>query len=355
MSNQLTQQSRDDRPPCKCVNLSWSSEDICANVICILHPVTELARKAAQLTAELHPQHLLQDATCEAPIHNPNQHTHDIALRYTSDLLNPSAGFLFGRNKQRCDILITTAQGEPDKVSSVHFRIYLKSPGILMLEDLSTNGTTVDFKPLRSKHAGNRDKPSTQMLVSGSQILVISNEETKSTAEFIVRVPARDGFEEKHQENVGRFLSRIPNQNRREQGLVRSAVRLPSNTYHGMHWSGGEKYTVVGQIGRGTFATVFTLATKTDGKLYACKELERRRSIEHTKKWSAVAHELRIMERLDHVCCATLVCDKGLTTKSLTMANSNSPTLSSFMNTTRTAPTSTSSWSTYHTEISLLC
>jgi serine/threonine protein kinase len=76
-------------------------------------------------------------------------------------------------------------------------------------------------------------------------------------------------------------------------------VPLSMNRY-GMHWAGGDKYNVVGQIGKGAFATVYQLATKSDGQLFAAKELEKRRFMKNGILDRKIDNELQIMKAISH-------------------------------------------------------
>ena len=68
-----------------------------------------------------------------------------------------------------------------------------------------------------------------------------------------------------------------------------------------MHWNGGEKYNVVGYVGKGAFAMVFKLSSKRDGEVFAAKQIEKRRFIKDGIVGHAVHNELDVMETLDHV------------------------------------------------------
>ena len=70
---------------------------------------------------------------------------------------------------------------------------------------------------------------------------------------------------------------------------------------HGMEWSGGDRFNVVGYIGRGAFANVYKLATKRDGELYAAKQIEKRHFIKNNKLDSKIHNEMHIMRKLCHV------------------------------------------------------
>lgn len=85
-----------------------------------------------------------------------------------------------------------------------------------------------------------------------------------------------------------------------EQPVV--SLAAGSNPYHyGSHWTGGDKYNIVGRIGSGAFATVFKLATIQDGEVFAVKECEKRRFLKNGVFNHKVNTELEIMKTLRHV------------------------------------------------------
>lgn len=68
-----------------------------------------------------------------------------------------------------------------------------------------------------------------------------------------------------------------------------------------MDWSGGEKYNVVRFLGSGAFAQVFQLATKSDGDLFAVKQIEKRAFMKNGILDLKINNEMLIMKRLRHV------------------------------------------------------
>lgn len=70
-----------------------------------------------------------------------------------------------------------------------------------------------------------------------------------------------------------------------------------------MAWSGGERFNVIGLIGRGAFANVFQLATKRDGELYAAKQIDKRQFIKSNAADNKIHNEMHIMSKLCHVSC----------------------------------------------------
>ncbi len=67
-------------------------------------------------------------------------------------------------------------------------------------------------------------------------------------------------------------------------------------------WNGSDKYNRVGQVGKGAFATVHKVTAKFDGKPYAAKELDKRRFMKNGVLDQKVENEMKIMQRVEHVC-----------------------------------------------------
>ncbi|EFR02308.1 CAMK protein kinase [Nannizzia gypsea CBS 118893] len=285
-------------PRRKGVNNSGLSQQDVADIICILHPNSPAAHKSASITADRNPQHILQRDEFDSDL-NACESTYDIALRFSSPVKDQSMGFCFGRSSSRSDIIFSP----DDRVSNTHFRIYLKTDGILMLQDTSTNGTIVDAKAIRRD--GKDNNPTTQMLMSGS-VIHVSGSDLASAIKFVVRIPARDELHAQYTRNLTWYLNRIRQLNTKAGDAGRGEMAAPgiviahTNHSHGMHWNGGAKYNVTGQIGKGAFATVYKLATKNDGALFACKELDKRRLMKNNALDHKVDSEMRIMKDLDH-------------------------------------------------------
>ncbi|PGH16147.1 CAMK protein kinase [Helicocarpus griseus UAMH5409] len=288
------------------LNNSGLDEQDVPDIICVLHPNSMSAHNAVSATARFGSQHILQRDNLEYDTGLPNSSPGDIALRLSSSVKDLSMGFCFGRNPNRCDILLARDDNEK-KISNVHFRIYLTRDNILMLQDTSTNGTLVDDNVVRKdlKHGAS----STQMLVPGS-IIHVAND-SNAGIKFIVRIPPRDGFERQYTQNVIHYMNRVQNANKMpEDAGARPGKAAQRDGYlivpqqagytHGMHWNGGSKYNVTGQIGKGAFATVYKLATKNDGVLYACKELDKRRLMKNNVSDHKVNNEMMIMSGLRH-------------------------------------------------------
>lgn len=285
-------------------NSGLNDQDV-SDILCILHPSSPHAYAAVAATAKRNSQHILQKDELEYDSLGPaSTQSSDIALRMSSTVKDPLLGFSFGRNSSKSDIILVQDDREK-RVSNVHFRIYMKEDGILMLQDTSTNGTFVNDNIVKKDQKDGA--PATQMLVNGS-IIFVPIRVPHMGAKFIVRFPSRDGYQAEYMRNIHRYFDRI----RQETGTVAGPTgkmnghqlslfsQEPCHT-HGMHWNGGHLYNVTGQVGKGAFATVYKLATKNDGAVYACKEIDTRRLIKNNTTDQKVDNEMRIMSNLNHV------------------------------------------------------
>lgn len=303
-------------------NNSGLSETDISDVMCILHPCSPAAFKIVADTAERSPHNVLQNYRTDQYDNTVNQsvleeqetfilddngdgpaHAMDLALRFTVLPINPRLGFLFGRHKAHCDIRLA---GENYKrISNFHFSIFINNAGVLMLQDMSTNGTMVDEVVLKGKEQPN----ATRMLSSGSVIQILSPNH-QEIVKFVVRIPSRGGHYDEYEARFRDYMIRaqmaIAKQPPRE-GLDRPAIDRTQSTsaplvhnQYGMHWAGGDKYNVVGMIGKGAFATVYQLATKSEGALYAAKELEKRRFVKNGILDRKLDNEMQIMKAISH-------------------------------------------------------
>ncbi|QQK47480.1 Serine/threonine-protein kinase RAD53 [Penicillium digitatum] len=276
------------------MNNSGIQDQDLADIICILHPNSHAAHDAVGATGELRAQHILQRDILE----HESSHTAalDLALRLSSKVHSLAVGFCFGRNRSRCDILLSV-DDDAKRVSNTHFRIYLTEDGILMLQDTSTNGTIVDNCRLRkSLKDGN-----SRMLTNGSVIQVITGSQASDEVRFVVRIPSREGFAVQYHQNLFRYFERVHAHtpaHKERQGP--SALAWSSANAYGMHWTGGAEYNVTGQIGKGAFATVYKIATKQHGAIYAAKELDKRRFMKNGILDQKVDNEMKIMRDLTH-------------------------------------------------------
>ena len=301
MDGSQTQRSTQPCTDPRRVGLSNSGlyEEDMSDVICILHPSSRAAHDAVAATALRTPQHILQRGEVDYRCFETGEL--DIALRLSSDVRDISAGFLFGRNTQRCDVLLAS-DDNAKRVSNMHFRIYLTGDGIVMLQDNSTNGTVVDDCRLWK---GSRN--SSRMLTNSSMIHVVLGGKPPDEVKFIVRIPQREGFVHEYTQNLIRYFQRIQKHEAENQRPANHRIasqpvlQLSMTNAYGMHWTGGAMYNVTGQIGKGAFATVYKLATKQHGEIYAAKELDKRRFMKNGILDQKVDNEMKIMKDLKHV------------------------------------------------------
>jgi serine/threonine protein kinase len=330
MDDPLTQCTQDVVDPRRMgMNNSGLSADDVADVMCILHPASPAAFRLVAETARRAPQHILQNVGTsrydssltpsmlqeqETFMHDnedANNQPLDLALRFSSRTVQPHVGFVFGRNMELCDIAVNAESHK--RVSNVHFAIYANESGVVMLRDMSTNGTMVDETLLKGKSPTHEK---TRMITHGSVIAILSYH-SDETLKFIVRLPSRDGFVLQYEDRFREYFARKIEAERRllragkdflsprvANGLSRqqnASVKAPMiQNQYGMHWGGGEKYNVVGQIGKGAFASVYQLATKIDGQLYAAKELEKRKFIKNGVLDRKLENEMLIMQSINH-------------------------------------------------------
>ena len=309
-------------------NNSGLTEADISDVMCILHPCSPAAFQIVATTAELSPQNVLQndgfgdhdDVFTKSVLEEqetfiligdgPTQ-AMDLALRFTARTINQTLGFVFGRNERMCDIVLATDTHK--RVSNMHFSIFMNDHGVLMLQDMSTNGTMVDDVLLKGKTAR---EPQTRMLNPGSIIQILSPKPDE-IVKFVVRIPSREGHVEAYEGKFKSYIDRFargqatktaenerfarrlaPAQTKTQSG---GSIKAPLvHNQYGMHWTGGDKYNVVGLIGKGAFATVYQLATKSEGHLFAAKELEKRKFMKNGVLDRKLDNEMQIMKAISH-------------------------------------------------------
>ncbi|KAL9111317.1 MAG: hypothetical protein Q9227_004194 [Pyrenula ochraceoflavens] len=286
-------------------NSGQLSEQDLSDVICILHPMTTGAHDVVKLLADNSPQHvfpnadLLGDSDIEASLVPDGQISRDVALRFSSQLKNKTMGFTFGRSITYSDIALVKDARER-QLSNIHFRIFLNNDGILMLQDVSTNGTMIDNIHLKCNKSKKLTSAAgdTRMLHQGAMITVVAR--LSNEIKFMVKSPPRGHHLQSYIENFQRWIAfctgQAPVPGR--SGFL-AASSMSENTY-GMHWNGNPEYNVTGHLGKGAFATVFKIATVRDGIVYAAKELDKRRFMKNGILDLKVENEMRIMKGLRH-------------------------------------------------------
>jgi serine/threonine protein kinase len=326
-TQELTQQVVDPRR--MGINNSGLADEDISDVMCILHPCTPASFNVVKETALRSPEHVLVEADHRkmdyqtSPDIGSEQETFiidkegerqretatDLALRFSSNTLQPNIGFVFGRAVGLCDILISSPAHK--RFSNRHFCIYINTSGVLMLQDMSTNGTMVDYRHLKNRPE--TTEPQRHMLNNGSIIQILSPEPDE-ILKFIVRIPSRESCLEEYTYKFNEYMRRITaaqaaaqgkqpdagQPNHGDRALEMTNLRPLTKNPHGMHWSGGTKYNVVGTVGKGAFATVYQVATKIDGTLYAAKELEKRQFVKNGILDRKLDNEMNIMRSVKH-------------------------------------------------------
>lgn len=295
-TQQATQPYADPRRQAR--TLSEMSENDAAGIICVLHANSPMAARAVRATMLAAPEHILQNDDLDGVTEDDleifpelEKRTREIALRMDSTVKLPKEGFRFGRNPQSCDILLT--ENPRDKlVSNVHFKIYVHEQGSLMIQDCSTNGTIVDEEILKSKDRGGRPlaKPGKRVLRNGAIITVLVGPD-RQEIKLMVRIPNRTDYEGLYEEKLRRYLA--------IRGLTPNFASVRESSF-GNHWSGGPTYNFTGLLGKGAFATVYRVQTKSEGTIYAAKEIDKRRFIKNGILDVKFDNELQIMRKLKH-------------------------------------------------------
>jgi hypothetical protein len=179
------------------VKYHLSDEDL-ADTCCILEPSSFPALRMTALIHEETPQNTVSQNTVSGTVLS-----WDIILRLSANVKDDAGGFSFGRKKQRCDFLI----GENRRISGIHFTIFVNQYGVLMLEDLSTNGTEVDGFPLHGKDKEN-SSANVSILGQGS-LIVLPMIAPDEDYRWIVHIPQRDNESENaYQENLTASFNR---------------------------------------------------------------------------------------------------------------------------------------------------
>lgn len=243
-----------------------------------------------------------------------------LILRLSAAIKDPTAGFVFGRNALRCDVVFV--KDPLKRISNVHFRIYVNKHGSVMIEDQSTNGTVVDENVLTSHPKDPTQEPVPRwMLNSGSVIKVHLHQQVKDLT-FRVRIPRRDAeYDMAYMNKVREYFERhglddegspeaapavtVPRHLRDNEATPkrphRSPVKRKDTGVMRREWTGSGKYNRIGTIGKGAFAVVYKVASKYDGSPYAAKELDKQRFMKNGVVDQKAENEMKIMQCIDHV------------------------------------------------------
>ncbi|KAH0532089.1 hypothetical protein TsFJ059_000827 [Trichoderma semiorbis] len=191
---------------------SWRSDlvDI-TDIICVLYPKSELAASEVHWLAMNRSPYIIakKDLEDHPSLFDPDTTSygdHAILLRLSSQTKIPTAGFAFGRHPNKCDIAFVN-----DPLRNLHFRIYINEYGMVMMEDMSTNGTFIDENfltyPINSSH-----KQSVSQVLSSGDIICLRLPEDMNLS-FRVQIPHRDDEQEgAYAHRVEEYLARYASQ-----------------------------------------------------------------------------------------------------------------------------------------------
>lgn len=259
-ATQLTQQVLDPRRIGR--DNSGLDENDSSDIIVLLMASSPAAARIVEQTAQTRDYHVLyhpmhsyvsdieeqetiiigENGTQQHKAQNSGHRSADLALRFSSidRLHHKFSGFLFGRNASMVDIVFGQDAGK--RISNQHFRIYLNAEGLVMLEDLSTNGTRVDSAFLKSKDPR---AEKTRVLTTNSEIIIANSANDHEMIRFLVRIPPRSSQAQvrNYEENKRAFMSECFVGQERDKVLRRQ--QQPYQTL--MRWNGGNDYTIMGK------------------------------------------------------------------------------------------------------------
>ncbi|KAL5086064.1 hypothetical protein Trisim1_009691 [Trichoderma cf. simile WF8] len=195
---------------------SWRSDlvDI-TDIICVLYPNSELAGSEVHYQASNRSPYIIakKDLEDHPSLFEPDTTSygdHAILLRLSSQTKNPAAGFAFGRHPYKCDIAFVN---DPlRRISNMHFRIYVNDYGMVMIEDMSTNGTFINKNLLTFRLKTSDKRPISQGLSSGD-IISLRLPDDNNDLSFRVQIPHRDDEKEvAYTHRVEEYLARYASQ-----------------------------------------------------------------------------------------------------------------------------------------------
>ena len=359
---EATQPSTQPLPPTENDDQDYSG------VICFLHPCSNCAisivHRAQKDRPELGFKLPVPDVKSsphknpvDAPKDDDDRHdkkpngkptSMDLALRHYPGPKDASAGFLFGRNHFKCDVVMHD-NTPTRRISNVHFRIYVNSRGALMLEDLSTNGTWVDNQRLALDGEVGRKR-----VLSPGSVIHLCPGNVDRIIRFVVRIPKVSGHgfrtaigpelsvapstspspnqigpQPGHAPRVDDGAGFVPaaqhqnvaavqrnpfgqgpdNQHAARRGLAEKPLVIADKDRHTMNrtpahtaWGGDRNYQLANQIGKGAFATVNKAYEKDTGDAVAVKILAKRTfATQVGAEKTGVKKEIDILQQLQHV------------------------------------------------------
>ncbi|KAB8303845.1 hypothetical protein EYC80_005216 [Monilinia laxa] len=311
MEEELTQpstQRNEEVNPLGNGNSGLTDEDA-ADIVCILHPDSEPARVACSENNKLNPKNTLSLKGDNSALTAQGLFPCDLAVRLSANLKDIHLGWVFGRSHERCDFVL---RGVENKISNQHFRIYLNEHNTLMLEDMSTNGVSLDGTILRYKKK-DEGTPYRQTIENGSLLGIVISSVIPDNLHFIIRIPQRtDEAQDAFDKNYVHFMRRLQ-EAQIQRGIKVAGIRQPLNLFPNAvnrgassssmvrkrrEWRGGPKYNKIDIIGKGAFAVVYRITDKRTGVPFAAKELEKKKFLKNGAQ--KVDTEMRIMSKIHH-------------------------------------------------------
>lgn len=207
-------------------NSGLTDEDA-ADIVCILHPDSEIARIACSENNKFNPKNTISLDGDVSDLPSQGLFPCDLAVRLSTNLKDINLGWVFGRGHERCDFMLRAGS---TKVSNQHFRIYLNEHSILMVEDMSTNGISVDGTLLRYKKKDD-GMPHRQTIENGSLLGIAVSSLREENFHFIIRIPQRsDEAQEAYDKNVVHYMARLQ-EDKMRRDIALGENRQPVSAY----------------------------------------------------------------------------------------------------------------------------
>ena len=128
-------------------------------------------------------------------------------------------GFVFGRDRSSCDLVLSKECSHEKLISKAHFRMFFNHLGVLMLEDISTNGTVVNGERLQAKTDNKK-----RMIAGGEVIEIVLSRHANRCMRFIVAIPTRCNPNNRFAHNLAKYIAWLDQEARRAEVLAQAAV-----------------------------------------------------------------------------------------------------------------------------------
>ena len=220
----------------------------------------------------------------------------EMHLRFDMPVQDPSTGWRFGYEKEKCDVLLATKEEvsrQKKKLSQIHFSIsYNFESGFLILQNRSKRYSTT-----LTAFSGGRIRKTT--LVEGGRQMLDSTVTTTvivADLEMQLEYPMLDSVQKlRHNSNWRQFAQRYKDSVPTLTRLVLSscASTMPSANRAGRRGV----YQCLQEVGRGEHGVVWRALDVGDGSVYAVKQYFQSRQTQEARN----LHEMAMLLSISHV------------------------------------------------------